>query len=200
MKIQTLLPWLALLAMCISMIGCSDIIGGTYTHDGKNANFFVDQEDAGIATVEGKAITVSAVERTFTLTKTAVKGNKFTGIWVGTYADGTPFEVAIGNTVFSVNPYEGRAVFAKFLHNGNHATITVDDEEIGHATIKGKTITATIDGDTYTATKKANLPSGSCTMFVKNPFLGVWGGNVEGGDVEVVIGETVWGARLFTDN
>jgi len=200
MKIQTLLLWVALLSTCITMIGCSDIIGGTYTRDGKTASFFVDQENVGTATVEGKTITVSAVERTFTLTKTTVKGNKFTGVWVGNYADGTPFEVAIGNTVFSVNPYEDRAVFAKFVQNGDHASILVSDEEIGHATIKGKTITATVDGDTYTATKKASLPSGSCSMFQKNPFLGVWGGNVEGGDVEVVIGDTVWGARLFTDN
>jgi len=199
MKRQTLLLWVALLAMCVSLIGCGDVIGGTYTRVGNTATLFVENENVGTATVEGKTLTVSAVERTFTLTQTKVKDNKFTGIWVGNYPDGTPFEVAIGNTVFCMNPYGEDVAYAKFTHNGNTANLILEDEEIGIATLKGKQISATIEEETYVITKKANLPSGSCSFTKKNPFLGVWSGNVEGGDVEVVVGETLWGARLFTN-
>jgi len=198
MKKQALI-WVATLIICVALTGCGDIIGGTYTRDGDNASLVIDEDSVGTAKVTDGTMTVTAVEKTLSLTQSTIKSNHFRGIWVGQYADGSFFEVAIGNSLFCVYPYEGGVAAAKYSLDGeNNAVVYIEEgDELGRATVKGNKISATIEDETYTISKKSDYPVGSCSSLEKNPFLGTWTGSVEGYDVEIVVGEQAWGARMF---
>jgi len=196
-KTQNLLTFVVIALMCVSLIGCGDIIGGTYTRSGNTASISMDEEVVGTAKLSGKTITVKASDRTFTVSQDMSKVNRFSGIWVGQYEDGTFYEVTIGASLFCVYPYEGKAAVAKYTYEGDTATIFIEKaDEMGKATLDGDTLTATIEDEVYTVTKKISTPAGGCSASKNNPFLGIWKGNVDGDDVELVVGEQVWGARV----
>jgi hypothetical protein len=70
-----------------------------------------------------------------------------------------------------------------YTRNGSTATIYMDGEKNGTATVSGNTLSGSLDGQRFTATK-VNTAS--------NPFAGTWRGTDDDGDsMEIVFGNTI---------
>jgi len=89
-----------------------------------------------------------------------------------------------GIVVFAMVALSGCDSFAgTYARNGNTATVYLDGEKKGTATVSGNTLSGNLDGQRFTATK-VNTNS--------NPFAGTWKWTDKDGDsFEMVFGNTV---------
>ncbi|ULQ59421.1 hypothetical protein K7I13_13205 [Brucepastera parasyntrophica] len=170
----------------------SCIFTGTYTRNGNSATMMHDGKKAGTAAVSGNTLTGTFDGISFTAAKSNTGSIPFAGTWSGTWK-GVPIEVAVGSTIWVVSlPTEtiGKPTASDtYTRNGNAAAVGgYMYETLGSATVSGNTLTGSVQGNSFTASK-SNAGS--------NPFIGAWMGSADDGtEIEIVISDTAWAVLL----